>query len=71
VLEYRWGERANLEVKKSGILMNACKSYKCEPLAFAQQYEQVSLTDLKAMVVFVGASPFVNFSSTTTNQTLR
>jgi len=39
--EYRWGERANLEVKKSFILTSACKMYKCNPAAFAHQFDQV------------------------------
>ena len=41
--EYRWGERANLEVKKSSILRHVSKLYKREISSFTKQYEQVRL----------------------------
>ena len=39
--EYSWGERANLEVKKSDILKMVVELYDCEPRMFKEQFDKV------------------------------
>jgi len=39
--EYSWGERAELEVKKSDVLKMVCELYECEPRMFKEQYDKV------------------------------
>jgi len=39
--EYSWGERAELEVKKSDVLKMICELYECEPRMFKEQYDKV------------------------------
>jgi len=39
--EYSWGERAELEVKKSEVLKMVCELYECEPRMFKEQYDKV------------------------------
>jgi len=39
--EYSWGERAELEVKKSDILRMVCELYECEPRMFKEQFDKV------------------------------
>jgi len=39
--EYTWGERAELEVKKSDVLRMVCELYECEPRMFKEQFDKV------------------------------
>ena len=39
--EYSWGERANLEVKKSDILKMVARLYDCDPRKFKKQFDMV------------------------------
>lgn len=39
--EYSWGERAELEVKKSDILKMVVELYDCEPRMFKEQFDKV------------------------------
>ena len=39
--EYSWGERANLEVRKSDILKMVVELYDCEPRMFKEQFDKV------------------------------
>jgi len=39
--EYTWGERAELEVKKSDILKMVVELYDCEPRMFKEQFDKV------------------------------
>jgi len=39
--EYKWGERANLEISKADVLKHVAKTYEIKESAFKEQYEQV------------------------------
>lgn len=39
--EYTWGERADLEVKKSDVLKMVCELYDCEARMFKEQFDKV------------------------------
>jgi len=45
ILEYRWGVRANVEVRKSEILKMVAKMYDCDLKDFKEQYEDVKATE--------------------------
>uniref|UniRef100_A0A0K2TSU6 Magelike [Ciona intestinalis] n=1 Tax=Lepeophtheirus salmonis TaxID=72036 RepID=A0A0K2TSU6_LEPSM len=39
--EFRWGERAEMEIKKSKILINVCLMYNCPPSYFNEQRQKI------------------------------
>lgn len=41
IYEYSWGERAELEVRRSHVLKMVCELYECSPKMFKEQYEKV------------------------------
>jgi len=41
VFEYSWGERSELEVRRSSVLKMICELYECSPRMFKEQYDKV------------------------------
>ena len=43
VFEYSWGERSELEVRRSSVLKMICELYECSPRMFKEQYDKVRM----------------------------
>jgi len=43
--EYSWGERAELEIKRSSVLKMICELYECSPKMFKEQYDKVKANE--------------------------